>query len=124
LITDQLPTVFSACIAYLVIIFSTRHFMQYFKNPIPLKAVFMLHNVLLTLVSLSLLLLFIEQLFPIIARHGLFFAVCNDAAWTQPIELLYYLNYLVKYWELADTMFLALKKKKLGKLLNCWQRYD
>jgi fatty acid elongase 3 len=103
-----------ACVIYLVVIFGTANYMKAFKQPIPLKAVFMLHNVLLTGASLALLLLFIEQLTPIIARHGLFYAVCNDSAWTQPMELLYYLNYLVKYWELADTVFLALKKKKLG----------
>lgn len=88
--------------------------MKAVNQPIPLKGLFMLHNVLLTASSLALLLLFIEQLTPIIARHGLFYAVCSDAAWNQPLELLYYLNYLVKYWELADTMFLALKKKRLG----------
>ncbi|KAG2188336.1 hypothetical protein INT44_001089 [Umbelopsis vinacea] len=102
-----------ACVIYLVGIFGTANYMKNFKNPIPLKTVFMLHNVLLTGASLALLLLFIEQLSPIIARHGVFYAVCNDSAWTQPLELLYYLNYLVKYWELADTVFLALKKKKL-----------
>jgi len=105
--------VFAACVVYLVCIFGTRHLMKAVNQPIPLKGLFMLHNVLLTASSLALLLLFIEQLTPIIAHHGLFYAVCSDAAWNKPLELLYYLNYLVKYWELADTMFLALKKKRL-----------
>jgi hypothetical protein len=62
----------------------------------------------------------IENIFPILYHKGLLHAVCDTDAWTQPLELLYYLNYLVKYWELIDTVFLVLKKKKLGK----WERKD
>lgn len=60
----------------------------------------------------------VEQLFPIVYNHGLLYAVCAKDAWTQPLELLYYLNYLVKYWELFDTVFLVVKKKKLGKCVD------
>lgn len=84
-----------------------------FKLQIP----FIIHNVLLTLVSGVLLVLMVEQIFPIIRRDGILAAVCAESSWTQPLELLYYLNYLVKYWELIDTIFLVLKKKKLGKAL-------
>ena len=82
---------------------------------------FQLHNFLLTLVSGALLALMVEQLFPIIYNHGVLYAVCNQDAWTQQLELLYYLNYLVKYWELADTVFLVVKKKKLGKFFLLWE---
>ena len=30
------------------------------------------------------------------------------------METYYMINYYFKYWELADTVFLALKKKPLG----------
>jgi hypothetical protein len=90
---------------------------QLFMKDLPafkFKALFQLHNLLLTAVSFVLLVLLIEELIPIVAKHGLFFAICSPQAWTQKLELLYYLNYLVKYWELFDTVFLVVKKKKLG----------
>jgi fatty acid elongase 3 len=78
------------------------------------KVLFQIHNLLLTAVSFILLVLLIEELVPIVAKNGIFFAICSPQAWTQKLELLYYLNYLVKYWELFDTVFLVVKKKKLG----------
>ncbi|KAI8074784.1 GNS1/SUR4 family-domain-containing protein [Gongronella butleri] len=101
-----------SCITYFVVIFGGRFLMQ----SVPaqrLQIPFQLHNLLLTLVSGALLVLMVEQIFPIIYNHGILYAICNTKAWTQPLELLYYLNYLVKYWELIDTVFLVLKKKKL-----------
>ncbi|KAG0762972.1 hypothetical protein G6F22_018527 [Rhizopus arrhizus] len=103
-----------SCITYFILIFGGQIFMKglpAFKLKIP----FMIHNVLLTLVSGILLALMIEQIFPIIYHQGFLAAICAQSTWTQPLELLYYLNYLVKYWELIDTIFLVLKKKKLGK---------
>lgn len=100
-------------VSYLVIIFGGRQIMKT-QEAFKLKTLFIIHNFLLTITSGALLLLFIENLVPILARHGLFYSVCDDGAWTQRLELLYYLNYLVKYWELADTVFLVLKKKPLG----------
>lgn len=102
------------CITYFIVIFGGRFLM---KNvaPFKLQAPFMIHNFLLTVVSGILLALMVEQIFPIFYRQGLLAAICADSTWTQPLELLYYLNYLVKYWELIDTIFLVLKKKNLGK---------
>ncbi|KAG0335536.1 hypothetical protein BG000_007443 [Podila horticola] len=99
-------------ITYLIVIFGGRQIMKN-QDAFKLKHLFILHNFLLTIASGALLVLFIENLAPILARHGLFYAICNEGAWTQRLELLYYLNYLVKYWELADTVFLVLKKKPL-----------
>ncbi|KAI9018676.1 GNS1/SUR4 family-domain-containing protein [Phycomyces nitens] len=100
------------CLTYYAVIFGGRYLM----TNVPafrLSTLFQIHNALLTLVSGSLLALMVEQIFPKIYRHGLFYSVCAEEAWTQPLELLYYLNYLVKYWELADTLFMVAKKKKL-----------
>lgn len=102
------------CITYFILIFGGQFLLK--DSPaFKLKIPFMIHNVLLTLVSGILLVLMIEQIFPIIYHQGFLAAICDQSSWTQPLELLYYLNYLVKYWELIDTIFLVLKKKKLGK---------
>lgn len=109
-------------ITYLIVIFGGRQVMKN-QDAFKLKPLFILHNFLLTIASGALLVLFIENLVPILARHGLFYAICNEGAWTQRLELLYYLNYLVKYWELADTVFLVLKKKPLGRSLCSMGRF-
>ncbi|CAG8817113.1 22493_t:CDS:2, partial [Racocetra persica] len=99
-------------ITYFAVIFGGRLLLT--NSPvIKLNLIFQIHNLLLTVISACLLILFIEQLFPIYWRNGLFHSVCSKDAWTQRLELLYYLNYLVKYWELADTIFLVLRKKPL-----------
>ncbi|KAL7316183.1 Fatty acyl-CoA elongase/Polyunsaturated fatty acid specific elongation enzyme [Mucor circinelloides] len=109
---STLPEVFVGCVAYFTIIFGGRYIMTNFK-PLPCKFLFQLHNVLLTLVSGVLLALLFEQLFPQLYRQGLYFTICSENAWTPQLELIYYLNYLVKWWELVDTGFLVIKKKKL-----------
>jgi fatty acid elongase 3 len=105
------------CITYFIVIFGGRFLMTNIPA-FKLQAPFMIHNVLLTLVSGILLVLMIEQAFPILYNKGVMVAFCAEETWTQPLELLYYLNYLVKYWELIDTIFLVLKKKKLGKFCH------
>ncbi|KAF7725147.1 hypothetical protein EC973_000399 [Apophysomyces ossiformis] len=100
------------CITYFVVIFGGR-FLMTNMPAFKLQYLFQLHNLLLTLVSGAILALMAEQIFPIVYNHGFLYAICSTDAWTQPLELLYYLNYLVKYWELIDTIFLVLKKKNL-----------
>ncbi|KAJ1671626.1 Fatty acyl-CoA elongase/Polyunsaturated fatty acid specific elongation enzyme, partial [Spiromyces aspiralis] len=53
------------------------------------------------------------QIIPIIHKHGFVWAICDEFSWTQPLELLYYINYIFKWVEFIDTLFLVLKKKKL-----------
>ncbi|KAL1963948.1 hypothetical protein VTN77DRAFT_7623 [Rasamsonia byssochlamydoides] len=103
----------TALIAYYVIIFGGREVMKKFPA-LKLNGLFMIHNLYLTAISGILLALFLEQLIPTLYRHGIFFAICHhDGGWTQPLVVLYYLNYLTKYLELLDTVFLFLKKKPL-----------
>uniref|UniRef100_A0A060T138 Elongation of fatty acids protein n=1 Tax=Blastobotrys adeninivorans TaxID=409370 RepID=A0A060T138_BLAAD len=102
----------AAIVTYYVVIFGGREVLK--SAPvIRLNFLFQVHNLILTLLSLGLLLLLVEQLIPIIVRHGVLYAICDAGSWTQPIVTVYYLNYLTKYYELLDTVFLVLRKKPL-----------
>lgn len=84
------------------------------RKPFQLNFLFKLHNFYLTLISGVLLVLFLEQLIPTLARNSVFYAICDHkGGWTDKLVILYYLNYLTKYLELIDTIFLFLKKKPL-----------
>ncbi|KAJ1849885.1 Fatty acyl-CoA elongase/Polyunsaturated fatty acid specific elongation enzyme [Coemansia sp. RSA 2703] len=99
-------------VVYLGTIFGIQFLMRSHKG-FKLKRLTQIHNLFLTVASLALLVLFVEELIPIISEGGLFYAVCDERAWTQRLEVLYYLNYLTKWLEFTDTVFLALKKKPL-----------
>lgn len=124
--------VVAALISYLVVVFSLRHVM---KNQAPLKLqfLFQLHNIILSSGSGLLLVLMLEEILPIVWNHGIFYGICSENAWTpvrsflpclfliliilyflQRLEFYYMINYYIKYVELIDTVFLALKKKPLG----------
>ncbi|CAM1508297.1 Fc.00g051450.m01.CDS01 [Cosmosporella sp. VM-42] len=106
-------------VIYYAIIFGGRELMRN-REPFKLKGLFLIHNFYLTAISATLLALFIEELFPTVVRGGIFHAICHrDGGWTQPLVVLYYLNYLTKYLELLDTVFLFLKKKPLT-FLHCY----
>ncbi|KAL0467234.1 fatty acid elongase [Neurospora intermedia] len=106
-------------VIYYTIIFGGRELMRN-REPFKLRTLFLIHNFYLTAISAILLALFIEQLLPIVVRGGVFHAICHiDGGWTQPLVVLYYLNYLTKYLELLDTCFLFLKKKPLT-FLHCY----
>ena len=55
------------------------------------------------------------EIVPIMYHTGFFNAICNTKSWTPRLETYYIVNYLFKYWELADTLFLVVKKKPLGE---------
>ncbi|KAF2427579.1 elongation of fatty acids protein 3 [Tothia fuscella] len=100
-------------VTYYMVIFGGREIMRS-RKPLELNWLFKVHNLYLTLISGTLLVLFLEQLIPTVWRHGVFFAICNrEGGWTDKLVILYYLNYLTKFLELLDTCFLFLKKKPL-----------
>ncbi|KAI9470029.1 MAG: GNS1/SUR4 family-domain-containing protein [Benjaminiella poitrasii] len=109
---STLNEVIIGCITYFTIIFGGQYLLKN-ASPVKCKFVFQLHNVFLTVVSFVLLVLLVEQLAPKLITKGLYYTICSEEAYTQELELLYYLNYLVKYYELLDTVFLVIKKKKL-----------
>ena len=81
-------------IAYYIIIFGGREIMR--KRPAyKLNALFMTHNLYLTIISGGLLALFIEQLVPTVWRNGVFYAICDHrGGWTRPLVTLYYVRAL------------------------------
>lgn len=110
---------FLTIIVYYIVILGGRELMRT-RPAFQLNALFKIHNFYLTVISGGLLVLFLEQLIPTLAKHGVFFAICDHrGGWTPPLVILYYLNYLTKYLELLDTVFLVLKKKPLT-FLHCY----
>ncbi|QPG73358.1 Fatty acyl-CoA elongase/Polyunsaturated fatty acid specific elongation enzyme [Brettanomyces nanus] len=108
------PHVALAIVIYYLLVFGGRALLKATgAKPLTLKYIFQIHNLWLTNASFVLLALMAEQLIPMIARHGLYYAICNRSAWSQEMVVLYYLNYLNKYYEFLDTYYLVLKQKKL-----------
>ncbi|KAI1334058.1 GNS1/SUR4 family-domain-containing protein, partial [Xylariaceae sp. FL0016] len=99
-------------VLYVVVIFGGREVMRN-REPLKLNGLFKAHNLILTLLSGGLLVLFIEQLAPTLWQHGVYENICGADGWTPPLITLYYLNYITKYIELIDTVFLMVKKKPL-----------
>ncbi|CAO1620971.1 unnamed protein product [Sympodiomycopsis kandeliae] len=102
---------------YLATIFGGQALMTKFKvAPMKLQSSFLVHNFLLSVGSSLLLACMLEEIMPIWYHHGFFHAICAADAWTPRMETLYIYNYLFKFWELADTIFLVLKRKPLTLL--------
>lgn len=80
------PQVVSALVGYLAVVFGLRELMKD-REPLSLKPLFRLHNILLSGGSLLLLVLMLEEVLPIVWKHGLFYAICNGAAWTQVCDV-------------------------------------
>lgn len=79
-------------ITYYIIIFGGRELMRN-REPFKLNFLFKVHNFYLTAISGTLLLLFAEQLIPIVVRKGLFFAICDhQGGWTDKLVILYYVS--------------------------------
>ncbi|KAJ9085479.1 Fatty acyl-CoA elongase/Polyunsaturated fatty acid specific elongation enzyme [Entomophthora muscae] len=101
-----------ACVGYLVLVFGGQLLMKS-RKPIQLANLFRIHNAFLTVLSFGLWVLLLENTIPLVFKEGPFNAVCSPNSFTQQLELLYYINYLTKFYELLDTCFLVLRKKSL-----------
>jgi hypothetical protein len=94
---STIPEVAGAIIAYYATIY-VGHTVMKNRSPMKLNALFMAHNLFLTIVSGGLLVLFIEQLFPILWRNGVFYSICSANCWTQKIVTLYYVSPTFPKW--------------------------
>jgi fatty acid elongase 3 len=92
-------------ISYYIIIFGGRELMRG-REPFKLNFLFKVHNFYLTAISAILLGLFLEQIIPTVARHGIFFAVCDHAGgWTDKMVILYYVGAVQRHavcWDDAN----------------------
>lgn len=77
---------------YYIAVFTGRELMKN-RAPLKLNGLFMVHNLYLTIISGTLLALFVEQLVPTVWRNGIFFAICDHkGGWTEPLVALYYVS--------------------------------
>lgn len=111
---STLEPVLGLIATYYIVIFGGNYIFKRFNiTPFVLNGPFQVHNVILTTSSLTLLVLMVEQIFPMIYYHGIYYAICDTSAWTQELEVLYYFNYIFKFIEFIDTVFLVVKQKRL-----------
>jgi len=82
------------------------------QHPI-LKSLVIVHNAFLCGASLIVLVLILENGLPKLFRHGFHWSICNLDFYDSRLRLFIYINYMLKYYELLDTVFLALSKKPL-----------
>ena len=78
-------------VLYYAIIFGGRAWMRN-RPAYKLNELFMAHNLMLTVISASLLILFAGQLIPSLWKYGLFDGVCGGSGWTRPLVTLYYVR--------------------------------
>lgn len=79
-------------VSYYIIIFGGRELMRD-RPPMQLSFLFKVHNFYLTAISAILLGLFAEQIIPTVARHGIFYAICDhQGGWTDKMVILYYVR--------------------------------
>ncbi len=83
------------------------------KDPFDLRFLLTLNNFFISAASAILLALLIPEVVNSMLRHGLVGSWCSARAYTPWLETLYWVNYLAKYYELLDTLFLVLRKKPL-----------
>ncbi|OMJ09607.1 putative elongation of fatty acids protein 1 [Smittium culicis] len=110
---SSFSTVIYGILTYLLIVVGGQFIMKQFKEPIKLNRIFMVHNFFLCTFSGFLFVGFMEQAIPMLFKHGFFWSICDYYSYIQPLEWLYYCNYICKWVEFIDTFFLVMKKKKL-----------
>lgn len=109
-------SVFCAMAVYYLFVHGGQYLFRSKSMPtFPLKALFFVHNCILSTVSALLLALIVENLAPRAYQHGLMWAMCHGDALEADhrLELFFYLNYMCKFYEFFDTLFLVVRKKNV-----------
>jgi fatty acid elongase 3 len=75
------PVVVSIMASYLTTIFTIQYLMKN-KPAYVLNTWFRAHNIILSVGSGLLLILMLEEVLPIVFKHGLRYAICDTKAWT------------------------------------------
>jgi len=98
---------------YLLSLKILQKWIEYRGKPFDLTKVVFIHNILLSGASAILFYLTSKELLRLIDESSLFETWCDPAGKKTRGRLyfLYYINYLFKWWELFDTVLLALRGK-------------
>ncbi|EGG23549.1 steroid isomerase [Cavenderia fasciculata] len=104
----------STSVTYLVVVFLLKQFMKN-RKPMSLKGVSIIHNFNLILLSFAMMAGVLEAAYRQALEEGPFSLICERTPFAVQgrIGFWIYVFYLSKYYELFDTVLLALKKKPL-----------
>jgi fatty acid elongase 3 len=85
------PEYVSVVVLYLLIAFGGQHIMRN-REPFKLKTLTKLHNLFLTCLSASLLVLFLEQFIPTLYNEGFYQSICGESGYSRRLRPLYYVG--------------------------------
>ncbi|EKX51520.1 hypothetical protein GUITHDRAFT_66090 [Guillardia theta CCMP2712] len=121
------------CVVYFLSVRALKFFMRS-RKPFDLRYVVAFHSGLLTVASFVLFASFMMILFEKFQSFSPWETICSsDFHHDGNLQFLYYINYLVKWYELLDTVILVLRKKEViflheyhhaATLFLCWIQLD
>ncbi|KAH0833875.1 fatty acid elongase [Lanmaoa asiatica] len=106
------PAASTAILSFLVVVFGLQELMKD-RPAFKLRTIFRIHNAFLSIGSLLLLALTMNEVTKLMYNAGPYDALCAKASFTTKLEFYYMINYYFKYYEFLDTVFLVLKKRPL-----------
>jgi len=123
----------AVCIFYFMLLRVLKSSMKN-QKALELRTLVTLHSAFLTVVSFALLSGFVLVLAEKMHSYTLWETICSESFHDDGrLQTLYYLNYLVKWYELLDTVILVLRKKPViflheyhhaATLFLCWIQLD